>query len=712
MKRLQVLIYTLLLFISSIKADEGMWLLPLLKQLNEVEMTEMGLELTAEDIYSVDTSSLKDAVVIFGSGCTGEFVSDEGLLMTNHHCGYSIIQQHSTVEKDYLKDGYWAKNREAEISSPGLSVKLLVSIENVTDSILTNVNGEMKESVRKDSVESAISRYSKSKDINSQVVITPFFSGNEFYRFVYREYTDVRFVGAPPSSIGKFGADTDNWMWPRHAGDFALFRVYAAPDGSPADYSEDNVPYIPRHHFKISMRGVEDNDFTMIMGFPGSTSRYMTSYGVDQRMRIYNQILIDVRKVRQDIWLEDMKNNPAVNIMYANKYASSSNYYKNSIGMNRQLRKLNVINEKRELESNFTDWVNVNQSRIDEYGDVLDILKSVHEDREDDLETFYNVHETLCQSIEIFNFAIAVEDLVQSVCFGDEDSVGVIVDQLKSEAERFYKNYNPATEKKMTTAMLSLFKDRMEVEKLPQLYGLINGKFGSCDTYSEYLFEKSIFANKEKFHSFIEKPKARVLKNDPALIAANSIIEYYNDYYDKVLDYNDMLDYGNRKFEKGIQEMMSDKFFYPDANFTMRLTYGNVGDYNPADGVHYNYFTTLAGVMEKEDSSSWEFVVSQKLKELYKNKDYGRYADSDDTMHVCFITNNDITGGNSGSPVLNSKGELIGLAFDSNWEGMSGDISFENDLQRVVNVDIRYVLFIIDKFAGAKYLIDEMDLVE
>ncbi len=702
---------TLLMLTSALEADEGMWLLPLLKQLNEAEMQDMGFELTADDIYSVDTSSLKDAVMIFGGGCTGEFISSEGLVLTNHHCGYGVIQQHSTVEHDYLKDGFWAEDRAAEIPSPGLSVKLLVSIEDVTDSILMNVTDEMDEKERKDSIGRAISRITDVNDSTVMVSIKPFFSGNAYYRFAYREYTDVRFVGAPPSSIGKFGADTDNWMWPRHTGDFSLFRVYAAADGSPAEYSEDNVPFEPKRHLKVSMRGVENGDFAMIMGFPGSTSRYMTSFGVDQRMRVSNQTMIDVRKVRQEVWLGDMRQDPAVNIKYASKYARSSNYYKNSIGMNKQLQSLGVLERKRDLEADFAEWVNADQGRMDEYGDVLETLEKAYSDRERDYVALYNVREALYSSIEIYRFALAAKGLDRSLQDGDKEKIAKSVKLLKKEAEKFYKNYNSSTDQKMTAAMLQLFKQRMDGRELPDFYAQLDKKFDSYEDYADFLFKKSVFSTKEKLYAFLEKPKSKKLKKDPAFIAGKSMMDAYYDYSDKIADYKNLIAYGDRKFEKGLHEMLSDRNFYPDANFTMRATYGKVGDYKPADGVHYDYFTTMAGIMEKEDPDNWEFVVPEKLKELYEAQDYGKYADADGTMHVCFITNNDITGGNSGSPVINSKGEIFGLAFDSNWEGMSGDIAFENYLQRVVNVDIRYVLFIIDKFAGAGYLVDEMDLV-
>ena len=700
-----------MMLLSSVKADEGMWLLPLLKQLNEAEMQDMGFELTAEDIYSVNANSLKDAVMIFGGGCTGEFISSEGLVLTNHHCGYATIQQHSTVEHDYLKDGFWAMSRAEEIPSPGLSVKLLVKIEDVTDRVLDHVTDSLSEAVRNDSISAAIARLRADADTAYITSIKPFFSGNAYYSFTYQEYTDVRFVGAPPSAIGKFGADTDNWMWPRHTGDFSLFRVYAAPDGSPADYAEENVPLKPKRHLKVSMAGVQNQDFAMIMGFPGSTSRYMSSWGVEQRMNIANQAMIDIRAVKQGVWLEDMRRDPAINIMYASKYARSSNYYKNSIGMNNQLRKLKVLERKRALEADFEQWVQADDERMAEYGDVLEVLEQAYGSREAVYYEAYNMHEALFSGIELYSMALNARALLRRLEAGNDSLIQDEIETLRHVADEFYKNYSPATDKKATLALLQVYAQRMQGRTLPKFLKEIDDKYKAYDKYVQKLFKSSLFADKERFYAFLEKPKAKILAKDMAYIDANHMYDAYHVLIDHMKDSRSQIAYGDRKYEKGLHEMLADKSFYPDANFTMRLTYGKVGDYSPADAVHYNYFTTLKGVIEKEDSSSWEFVVPQKLKELYYERDYGQYADRDGRLHLCFITNNDITGGNSGSPVLNAKGDLFGLAFDSNWEGMSGDIAFEPYLQRVVNVDIRYVLFIIDKFAGAKHLVEEMDIV-
>nr|MDA3853063.1 S46 family peptidase [Bacteroidales bacterium] len=652
MKRITPIVLMFLLLTSAVKADEGMWLLPLLKQLNETDMQDLGLELSAEDIYSVNHNSLKDAIMIFGGGCTGEFISSDGLVLTNHHCGFATIQQHSTVENDYLKDGFWAEDRKAEIASPGLSVKLLDGIEDVTHQVLANVTDTMSREERKDSIGVAISRLKEETDSTLSISIKPMFSGNAYYRFAYREYKDVRFVGAPPSAIGKFGADTDNWMWPRHTADFSMFRVYVAPDGSPAAYAEDNIPYAPKQHLKVSLKGVQNNDFAMIMGFPGSTSRYMTSWGVDQRMRVSNQTLIDVRGVKQRVWLEDMRKDPAVNIKYASKYARSSNYYKNSIGMNKQLKHLGVLDRKRTVEADFAEWVNADAERRAEYGDVLETIQKAYAGREADYADYYNVREVLYASIEIYGFALKAKALEDKLRGKDEEQIAKAVNRLKNDAEDFYKNYNPATDQKMVATRLQLFKQRMDGRELPSFYAAIDKKYDNYNDYAVKLFSKSVFASEASFRAFLEKPNLRKLKKDPAYIAGRSMIGMYYDSSDKLAEAGHLIAYGNRKFEKGLHEMLSDRSFYPDANFTMRLTYGTVGDYKPADGIHYDYFTTLAGVMEKEDPDNWEFVVPSKLKELYEDQDYGQYADADGTLHLCFITNNDITGGNSGSPVL------------------------------------------------------------
>lgn len=693
----------LMVSLLPLKADEGMWLLPLLEKLNIGQMQEMGLELSAEDIYSINNSSLKDAIVIFGRGCTGELISEEGLILTNHHCGYGVIQQHSSVDNDYLKDGFWAASKEEEIASPGLSVTFLRGIKDVTNDVMADVNEEMSAEVYKAAIDSAIKVVKEGvEDTTLTLMVKPFYAGNKYYLFTYEKYTDVRFVGAPPSSIGKFGADTDNWMWPRHTGDFSLFRVYGDKDGKPAEYSEDNVPLKPKHHLPVSLRGNKIGDFAMTMGYPGSTDRYLTSWGIDERMNVINDARIVVRKVKQDIWLREMQKEQKVRIQYASKYARSSNYYKNSIGMNKGLINLNVPAKKAELEKAFTAWTNTNP-KGEAYKDALGLLENAYTSRRDDIKNYYYLSECFKGGTEIFTFAKSIASKIKAKA--DKNDV------LKA-VEKFYKDYNPSMDEEVLAAMLNVYAENISKDH-PAIYEDIKGlDKESYEKYAFKLFKKSVFADYDKLVKLIEGEKWKKILKDPAVKDAATITAHSSNISKAIKSYTNDVKKGKRLFEAGLHEMNPDKVYYPDANFTQRLSFGKVGDYIPRDAVKYSHFTTLKGVMEKEDPNNWEFVVPSKLKELYEAKDYGNYADKDGTLHVCFTTDNDITGGNSGSPVINAKGHLFGLAFDGNWEAMSGDIAFEPELQKCINVDIRYVLFVIDKFAGAKHLVDEMTIIE
>ncbi len=711
-----ILLSFILVFNLSLKADEGMWLLQLIQKLNIKNMQEMGCKLTAEDIYSINQSSLKDAIVIFGGGCTGELVSNEGLLLTNHHCGFGQIQAHSTVEHDYLKDGFWAMSKKEELPNPGLKVTFLKRIEDVSDKINSELNSDMSEDERYAVIDSLSSIIEKEATENNQykASVRSFFAGNNFYLLVYEIYTDVRLVGTPPNSIGKFGADTDNWMWPRHTGDFSMFRVYSGPDGKPADYSEDNIPYKPKHHLPVSIKGVKDGDFTMIMGYPGGTDRYMTSWGVKETMEITNPTRVKVRTLKQDIMMEDMQADPKVKIQYATKFAHSSNYWKYSIGQNKALKTLKVIDEKQDIEANFTKWVNSKKKRKQKYGEALNLIEKAYTGRQEPYQAISFMREAFFRGGEIMYFSFSGKRLagILSDSTVTEDAINAEVSSLKKNAKDYFKDYNAATDKKITTALLELFANNVPEKYYPELITTIQKEYNNnYKDYTNYLFENSIFSSEEKLNSFLENPTAEALNNDPALIAMNTIINKYREISASYKEYAQNLYKGRRLYLAGLMEMQKDKTFYPDANFTMRLTYGQVDDYFPKDAVHYNYFTTLKGVMEKEDPTNFEFVVPEKLKELYKTKDYGKYGDNG-VMKVGFISNNDITGGNSGSPIMNGNGELIGLAFDGNWEAMSGDIAFNTELQRTINVDIRYVLFIIDKYAGAGHLVKEMTLVE
>ncbi len=722
MKKLHLLLVcAAVMLVKPLCADEGMWLLPLLEKLNARAMKERGLKLNAEDIYSINKTSLKDAVMIFGGGCTGELISSQGLVLTNHHCGYGAIQQHSSVEHDYLADGFWARTQAEELPTPGLSVVFLDSIADVTNQIvpeLNKIDNETDRAKKASELSQKITQSLKKDPRKFRVSITPLFGGNMYYLFVYKVYSDVRMVGAPPSSIGKFGADTDNWMWPRHTGDFSLFRIYADKDGNPAEYSKDNVPYKPKRWLSISLKGIQENDYAMVMGFPGSTQRYMTSWEVTERMDISNDIRIKVRGVRQELMMEDMLADQKVRIQYSSKYAGSSNYWKNSIGMNKALKKLNVVDRKREQEAAFTKWVNANSQRKEKYGEALELIHKAVLGRE--LPTYASMYlgECLRGGSEIIgfarNFITYYESLKKTVKDGrDSMLIARFPVMMKERSVDFYKDYNASTDQKISKAMFKLYAEDVEREDRPDYFQTIKKEYkGDYGKFVDDMFSTSIFVNENKLNAFLDNPSLAVLEKDLAMQMAMSVNNKGIELSQAMAPYSEMFSKGFRLYIAGLQEMNAGKAMYPDANFTMRLTYGNVKGYEPADAEYFNYVTTLKGVMEKEDPNNWEFVVPEKLKELYKNKDYGRYAMKNGEMPVAFIFNGDITGGNSGSPVLNAKGELIGTAFDGNWEAMSGDIAFESELQRCINVDIRYVLFIIDKYAGATNLINEMTIAK
>jgi len=717
MKKFFLTLFVIIISLQFTRADEGMWLLTMLNK-TYPQMKAQGLKLSAEDIYSINQASLKDAVVIFGGYCTGEIVSDKGLVFTNHHCGFGRIQAHSTVDHDYLKDGFWAKSFSEELPNPGLFVQFMVRMDDVTDKVLKGVKDNMNEDERAKIIKKNIKKVQKNamKSYNADegyfASVRSFFSNNQYFVIIYQKYNDVRLVGAPPSSIGKFGGDTDNWMWTRHTGDFSVFRVYMSPDGKSAQYSPDNIPYKPKYVIPVSIKGQKEGDYAQILGFPGRTNRYMTTHGIKETMNITNESRAKIRGVRQQILMKDMLADPAVFIQYASKYARSSNYWKYSIGQNQGLKHLKVLKKKKALEDEFTKWINADTDLKARYGDILSTFKSVYSSRKKYVYANLYVRECLLSGAEYVGFAYSARKVFKILKSGETNNLDDAIKKLKNAGDKFFKNYNASTDKKSSIAMLNLFMEDVTEKFYPDFIKNIKSEFGSNEKFIDKVFASSIFVSKDKFDAFVADPKLETLENDLAYQEATSVFKKYEEIRQVLNRDHKKLNRANRLWQEGLMKMQDDKFFYPDANFTMRLTYGTVGGYTPKDAVAYKYFTTLKGVMEKEDPDKAEFVVDKKLKKLYKTKDYGQYADADGTMHVCFLTDNDITGGNSGSPVFNGNGELIGLAFDGNWEAMSGDIAFENELQRTISVDVRYVLFVIDKLGGANRLIDELDLVK
>ena len=696
------------------RADEGMWLLPLIEKLNVGKMTELGLKLSAEDIYSINRACLKDAVVSIG-GCTAEIVSSQGLLLTNHHCGYGRIQAHSTVEHDYLKDGFWAKTLEEELPNPGMAATFLIRIEDVTDQVLANVKPGMTESERNAAINAARGPIeSKAKEGNNyRTQISSFYGGNSFYLLVYERYEDVRLVGAPPSSIGKFGSDTDNWEWPRHTGDFSVFRIYSGPDGKPAPYSKENIPLKPKNWLTTSIKDLNEGDFAMILGYPGRTQRYYTSFEVNELLEVSNPVRIKVRGIKQDIWMADMKADPKVNIQYASKYFGSSNYWKYSIGQNNQLKNLNVIAKKQQIENQFNTWVNANADRRTKYGEALNLIKKSIEGRAEYLKAIQYLNECI-QGCEILNFSQLGTGLINSLKSGKSDEIAETTKRIKENLSALYKDYSVATDQKSTKAMLKLYRADVDVKFHPDFYTtIVDKKFkGNIDKFTDYMFARSIFTSEAKMNAFLDKPNLKVLESDPVILVFNSINKVGQSVSAERSKFDSDLVTGQRLWVAALREMTPEKTQYPDANSTMRLSYGTIQDYDPKDAVTYKYYTTLQGVVDKYKPGDYEFDLPQRLIDLNSKKEYGRYASPKGYMPVCFLTTNDITGGNSGSPVLNANGHLIGLAFDGNWEAMSGDVYYEPELQRTIVVDIRYVLWTIDIYAGAKRLVDEMTIAE
>lgn len=716
MKKILVSTLALTLAIGAqLRADEGMWLPLLIKRLNYEDMQKHGLQLTAEEIYSVNNSSLKDAIVALNHGsCTAETISEKGLLLTNHHCAFGVIQDNSTTEHDYLMDGFWAMAMNEELPARNMTASYLIEMRDVTNDVIGNINistsGAERAKLIREAITAVESKIKEEVASHYEVQVKSFFEGNEYYVFIYETFKDLRLVGAPPSSIGKYGGDTDNWMWPRHTGDFSMLRVYMGEDGKPADYSESNVPYKPKHFLPISLGGVKKDDYAMIMGYPGSTDRYLSSYGVKQELEYRQPSVVKIREKRLAILKEDMNTSDEIRIKYASKYAQVSNYWKYFIGQQRGLKRLKVYDKKVALEQEFMDWVSRDHDMTEIYGNILNEWEAgFKKDSETILFRTYFSECIFASEATLLAYRASQLYAALSAEPVDQAAVDAAVADLKSRAEKHFKDYNRSTDEKVAAALFEMFYNDIPKDQQPE--SMKNGaqkNKGDFNKMVKGMYDKSVFADEAKFNQFLSNPDKKTLVKDPVFQFATGFVGHYRSVILPMRgDAGDQIDNSNRLFVHGLRIMNEDKKYYPNANSTMRVTYGNVLDYYPADAVYYNYYTTIEGVMEKEDPNNDEFIIPDKLKELYKNKDYGQYG-QDGTLHVCFLTNTDITGGNSGSPVINGKGELIGCAFDGNWEAMSGDIAFEPELQRTIAVDIRYILFIIDKYAGAKNIISEM----
>ncbi|WP_294456117.1 S46 family peptidase [uncultured Bacteroides sp.] len=716
-----ILLSLLTTFTLAGHADEGMWMLTDLKKQNAAVMYDMGLDISIDDVYSPDNISLKDAVVHFGGGCTGEVISAEGLVLTNHHCGYGYIQQHSSVEHDYLTDGFWAMTREQELPCEGLTITFIDKILDVTNYV--------KEQLKKDEdpeglnylspsyLSKVAARFAKKEKIKTDeftvLELKPFYGANKYYLFVKTVYKDIRMVGAPPSSIGKFGADTDNWMWPRHCGDFSIFRIYADKDGKPANYSATNTPLKVKKHIAINLKGVKEGDFTFVMGFPGRNWRYMISDEVEERMQTTNFMRDTIRGVRLRVLGEEMAKDAKTRIQYAAKYASSANYWKNAIGMNEGLVKLKVLDKKKEQQEHLLEYGR--ETGNNSYKEAFDAIRSIVAKRRNAVYHQQAIYEALMLGTEFYKVP-DTDALRNALEANDKKAIKEETENLKEAYKKFYnKDYNPEVDRKVSKQLIALYAKLIPAEQRISIFKQIGENFGgNTDAFVDACFDKSIFRSQAALDAFLQNPDTKTLREDLMVQYSKSVKDGYNATSNAMKAETDAYNLAHKTWVAGMLELKAKNGtpVYPDANSTLRLTYGKIGSYEPADGMEYLYYTTLKGVMEKEDPNNPEFVVPAKLKELYEKKDFGPYAMPDGRMPICFATGTDNTGGNSGSPVFNSKGELIGTGFDRNYEGLTGDIAYNPQLQRAACVDIRYTLFIIDKFAGAGHLIEEMTIIK
>ena len=711
MKRLHFLTTLLVLFPTFLFAGEGMWI-PMLLQYNEKEMQEMGMRITAEDIYSINHSSLKDAIVLFGGGCTGEIVSDYGLLLTNHHCGYGYIQKHSSIEHDYLTNGFWAMNRGEELPCPGLSVTFLREMRDVTEQVLEGITIDTPEEERQAKIVENIKKITAAvaKETQYKVSVEPYFLGNEYYLLLNEVYTDVRLVGCPPSNIGKFGGDTDNWVWPRHTGDFSIFRVYADKNGRPANYSQDNVPHKPAKHLDISLKGAEEGDFAFVFGYPAHTNEYLPAVAVDQEANLIDPIMVDLRGKVLDIYNKYQEQDPKVRIQYAAKHANIGNGWKKWMGVTEGINHFHGVEKKQDFEHDFYDWAMQSRSRY-MYVNLLRQFKDNYKQLEP-YKLAYTYMTEAGMRIELINFAGRFAKLSEVTSNTPQEEIDKMTTNLKATAESFFKDYYEPIDREVAAMLIDEYMKSQPADFRPSFLNDIK----DVNTFVDNLFDKSLFTDKTKVDALLDNFKAKnasKLANDPALKTYQNLIEFYRSgIYDHIKTLSDDNARLQRIYMKGQMEMQPEKRFSPDANFTLRVTYGKVEGFKPKDGMQYKHFTTLEGIMQKENPDIYDYVVEPRLKELYNNKEYGRYADKDGSMHVAFTASVHTTGGNSGSPILNADGQLLGLNFDRCWEGTMSDLIYDPNICRNISVDIRYVLFIIDKFAGAGHLIDEMTIVE
>ena len=713
MNRMKKLWAVLLLLVASgqVFADEGMWVLKELNKQNLERMKELGFTPSYEQLYSETDPCVANAVVIFGGGCSGITVSNEGLIFTNHHCGFGSIQQLSSVEHDYLKDGFVSQSKEEELPVPGLTVRYLRETVDVSDRINSQIASIKEEHLRQaaaDSIGQAMADSVGNTEFQAADVV-PFYNNNKYFLIVYDVFNDVRMVFAPPSSVGKFGGDTDNWMWPRHTGDFSVFRVYAGADNKPAAYSKDNKPYQPKYVAEVSLQGYQDKDYAMTIGFPGSTDRYLCSWGVQQRIEDSNKPRIEVRGIKQAIWKDAMLKSDEVRIKYASKYAGSSNYWKNSIGMNKGLANLKVIDRKREEEAAFAAWVAQDAKRKEVYGDVLSLLEKGYTSSSEYKKISTYLGEAFLSGAEIVKLARMIQSVDVKGSTPEEIDI-FLEDNIKS----FFKDYDASLDRKVLAAMMKIVKERVPAENLPDIYKKVDKKYkGDYEKYAADVFKKTSILSYDNIASMLKDPKKYAkLKKDPAAELSLSVLISLFELQQLTGDSYYDIAKGERLYFAGLKEMHPEKAFASDANFTMRVSYGSIGGYRPYDAAWYDYYTTQKGIFEKENPESDEFWVQPEILNLIRSKDFGQYANKDGELQLCFLSNNDITGGNSGSPVFDKNARLIGLAFDGNWEAMSGDIAFEPDLQRTISVDIRYVLYMIDKWGKCPRLIEELKLVK